>query len=90
MPSSKGNPTDPELREQVKEEVKAEEKGMADLIISHSVPTLVVPKKIFVYESCISFVCHVSAFLSLLSCSHRDSHFSHYILPCFKQRKGSI
>ena len=27
MPSSKGNPTDPELREQVKEEVKAEEKG---------------------------------------------------------------
>jgi hypothetical protein len=27
MPSSKGNPTDPELREEVKEEVKAEEKG---------------------------------------------------------------
>lgn len=27
MPSSKGQPTDPELREQVKEEVKAEEKG---------------------------------------------------------------
>lgn len=27
MPSSKGEPTDPELREQVKEEVKAEEKG---------------------------------------------------------------
>ncbi|KAH9827110.1 hypothetical protein Tdes44962_MAKER03080 [Teratosphaeria destructans] len=28
MPSSKGEPTDPELREKVKEEVKAEEKGM--------------------------------------------------------------
>ncbi len=27
MPSSKGNPTDPELREEVKEEVKAESKG---------------------------------------------------------------
>jgi hypothetical protein len=27
MPSSKGNPTDPELRKEVKEEVKAEEKG---------------------------------------------------------------
>jgi len=27
MPSSKGTPTDPDLREQVKEEVKAEEKG---------------------------------------------------------------
>lgn len=28
MTSSKGEPTDPELREKVKEEVKAEEKGM--------------------------------------------------------------
>jgi hypothetical protein len=27
MPSSKGEPTDPELREKVKEEVKAESKG---------------------------------------------------------------
>ena len=27
MPSSKGEPTDPELREQVREEVKSEEKG---------------------------------------------------------------
>jgi len=27
MPSSKGEPTDPELREEVKNEVKAEEKG---------------------------------------------------------------
>lgn len=27
MPSSKGEPTDPELREEVKEEVKSEEKG---------------------------------------------------------------
>jgi hypothetical protein len=27
MPSSKGTPTDPELRERIKEEVKAEEKG---------------------------------------------------------------
>ena len=27
MPSSKGEPTDPELREKVKEEVKSEEKG---------------------------------------------------------------
>lgn len=28
MPSSKGEPTDPELREKIKEEVKNEEKGM--------------------------------------------------------------
>jgi len=28
MPSSKGEPTDPELREKIKEEVKAEEKGL--------------------------------------------------------------
>lgn len=28
MPSSKGEPTDPKLREEVKEEVKAEEKGV--------------------------------------------------------------
>lgn len=28
MPSSKGKPTDPELREKIKEEVKNEEKGM--------------------------------------------------------------
>jgi hypothetical protein len=28
MPSSKGEPTDPELREKIKEEVKAEEKGV--------------------------------------------------------------
>ena len=28
MPSSKGEPTDPELREKVKEEVKSESKGM--------------------------------------------------------------
>lgn len=27
MPSSKGEPTDPELREKIKEEVKNEEKG---------------------------------------------------------------
>jgi hypothetical protein len=27
MPSSKGKPTDPELREKIKEEVKNEEKG---------------------------------------------------------------
>lgn len=27
MPSSKGTPTDPELRQEVKEEVKAEQKG---------------------------------------------------------------
>ena len=27
MPSSKGEPTDPELREKIKEEVKGEEKG---------------------------------------------------------------
>lgn len=32
MPSSKGTPTDPELREKIKEEVKAEEKGMAALL----------------------------------------------------------
>jgi hypothetical protein len=28
MPSSKGEPTDPELREKIKEEVKNEEKGV--------------------------------------------------------------
>jgi hypothetical protein len=33
MPSSKGEPTDPELREKIKEEVKAEEKGMSKLLI---------------------------------------------------------
>ena len=33
MPSSKGEPTDPELREQIKEEVKAEEKGMPMFIV---------------------------------------------------------
>jgi len=27
MPSSKGEPTDPELREKIKDEVKGEEKG---------------------------------------------------------------
>lgn len=31
MPSSKGEPTDPELREKVKEEVKAEEKGKVSI-----------------------------------------------------------
>jgi hypothetical protein len=34
MPSSKGEPTDPALREKIKEEVKAEEKGMSKLFIS--------------------------------------------------------
>lgn len=28
MPSSKGEPTDPELREKIKEQVKSEEKGL--------------------------------------------------------------
>lgn len=32
MPSSKGEPTDPELRERIKEEVKAEEKGTVPLL----------------------------------------------------------
>ena len=32
MPSSKGEPTDPELREKVKEEVKGEEKGKLEAI----------------------------------------------------------
>ena len=31
MPSSKGEPTDPELREKIKEEVKNEEKGTLGL-----------------------------------------------------------
>lgn len=31
MPSSKGEPTDPELREKIKEEVKNEEKGVSTL-----------------------------------------------------------
>lgn len=31
MPSTKGEPTDPELREKIKEEVKAEEKGAPPL-----------------------------------------------------------
>lgn len=35
MPSSKGEPTDPELREKIKEEVKAEEKG--ETVALHSV-----------------------------------------------------
>jgi hypothetical protein len=34
MPSSKGEPTDPELREKIKEEVKAEEKGTSKLLIN--------------------------------------------------------
>lgn len=34
MPSSKGEPTDPELREKVKEEVKAEEKGKLSIYLS--------------------------------------------------------
>lgn len=31
MPSSKGEPTDPELREKIKEEVKNEEKGQLSI-----------------------------------------------------------
>jgi hypothetical protein len=38
MPSSKGNPTDPELREEVKEEVKAEEKG--ETMASYPTPNI--------------------------------------------------
>ena len=34
MPSSKGEPTDPELREKIKEEVKAEEKGKTESFLS--------------------------------------------------------
>jgi hypothetical protein len=34
MPSSKGNPTDPELREQIKEEVKSEQKGNSNVLKS--------------------------------------------------------
>lgn len=30
MPSSKGEPTDPQMREEIKEEVKNEEKGELD------------------------------------------------------------
>jgi hypothetical protein len=37
MPSSKGTPTDPELREKIKEEVKAEEKGMTALFSFRSI-----------------------------------------------------
>ncbi|KAK5115977.1 hypothetical protein LTR62_000433 [Meristemomyces frigidus] len=37
MPSSKGEPTDPELREQVKEEVKAEEKGTKQPLPPHNI-----------------------------------------------------
>ena len=33
MPSSKGEPTDPELREKIKEEVKNEEKGIFEILI---------------------------------------------------------
>lgn len=32
MPSSKGKPTDPELREKIKEEVQAEEKGLFGIV----------------------------------------------------------
>ena len=38
MPSSKGEPTDPQLREEVKEEVKAEEKGITDAFARESRP----------------------------------------------------
>ena len=41
MPSSKGKPTDPELREQVKEEVKKESKGRSEpaCFLSSRLPT---------------------------------------------------
>jgi hypothetical protein len=85
MPSSKGNPTDPELREQVKEEVKAEEKGMVDLVVSHSVPSLVAMMKAIclstiylVYVPCLSLPVFTFLFIP---------HFSHYVFPHFKQKK---
>jgi hypothetical protein len=85
MPSSKGNPTDPELREQVKEEVKAEEKGMADFVVSHSVHSLVAMMTAIslstihlVYVPCLSLPVFTFLF---------TPHFSHYILPDFKQTK---
>ncbi|KAK0878341.1 hypothetical protein LTR87_007879 [Friedmanniomyces endolithicus] len=39
MPSSKGEPTDPDLREKVKEEVKGESKGT-----SHAIPIYTLPR----------------------------------------------
>lgn len=46
MPSSKGEPTDPELREKVKEEVKAEEKGKVSIYLPIHLSTYP-----FVYQS---------------------------------------
>jgi hypothetical protein len=62
MPSSKGIPTDPELREKVKEEVKAEEKGkkieMIQLYLSSSdsLRRMALPKiKVFADDFCCFF-----------------------------------
>jgi hypothetical protein len=85
MPSSKGNPTDPELREQVKEEVKAEEKGMVHLMISLSLPSLVVLKKV----TCLHHAFHLCA-MSLPSCLYFpvDIALSRHILHSLKQTEG--
>jgi hypothetical protein len=92
MPSSKGNPTDPELREQVKEEVKAEGKGKAHLINFYLFPSAVndegnISIHSSIYPLRISLACHGSAFL-------------HFILPLawhspslsnpFRAKKGPI
>ena len=42
MPSSKGKPTDPQLREEVKEEVKKESKGTTRIPF-HSIPFRFIP-----------------------------------------------
>jgi hypothetical protein len=85
MPSSKGNPTDPELREQVKEEVKAEEKGMVHLMSSLSLLSLVVLKKV----TCLHHAFHLCA-MSLPSCLYFpvDIALSRRILPSLKQKRG--
>jgi hypothetical protein len=44
MPSSKGEPTDPELREKIKEEVKNEEKGIHNHNATSSISATVISK----------------------------------------------
>jgi hypothetical protein len=44
MPSSKGEPTDPELREKIKEEVKNEEKGIHNPNATSSISATMISK----------------------------------------------
>lgn len=62
MPSSKGEPTDPELRERVKEEVKAEEKGM--FLMSPSCSCF----RFFIIYFCSGIIICLSPLASILTC----------------------